>query len=262
MRRGMAIAVAAALLIGTVSIGFAVARKPNPEPTVVRAGNMVLEIDGNVAPDVLPRHRFAPMGFWGSAKLSTVDGSHPPALERSVFDGDRDIAVSVRGIPVCRIDQLRAVETKKAEAACGGAILGRGSATVEVAFPEQKPFDSTGPLIFFNGGERNGVIKVLAYSYVSVPAPTAVVATAEIRRVNKGPFGIRVESRIPRIAGGSGSFVAARFSMGRVYTYKGKRRSVISARCPDGLIRAQGVFAFSDDTVLSGSVLRTCTPAG
>lgn len=259
MRRGAAIAIAAALVIGTASIGFAVAKNKNPEPTVVRAGNMVMRIDGDVAPDVLPEHRFAPMGFWGSVRLSTVDGSHPPALEKSAFAVDKDIAVSVRGLPVCRIDQLRAVETKKAEAACGDAILGRGSAKVEVAFPEQKPFFSTGPLIFFNGGERSGVIKVFAYSYVSVPAPTAVIATAEIRRVREGPFGLRVETRVPRIAGGAGSFVAARFSMRRVYSYRGERRSVISARCPDGLIRAKGVFTFSDDTVLSGSVFRTCT---
>jgi len=254
--------VTAAAVIGIATIGLAAAQVGNPEPTVVRAGSMVLEVDGNITPSVLPRHEFAPMGLWASARLSTIDGSHPPALEKSVFDGDKDVVVSVRGLPVCRLDQLRAVETKTAEAVCGDSILGRGSATVEVAFPEQKPFDSTGPLIFFNGGERGGVVKVLAYSYVSVPAPTAVIATAEIRRESKGPFGLRVETQVPKIAGGAGSFVAAKFSMGRIYTYKARRRSVISARCPDGLIRAQGVFTFSDDTVLSGSVFRTCTAQG
>jgi hypothetical protein len=262
MRRGVIIAVTVVLLIGITSIGFAMAAGKDPKPTVVRAGNMVLKIDGNVTPEVLPKHRFAPMGFWGSATLSTVDGSHPPALEGSVFYADRDVAVSVRGLPACRIAQLRAVESKTAEAVCGDAILGRGSATVEVAFPEQKPFDSTGPLIFFNGGERNGVVKVLAYAYVSVPAPTAVIATAEISRVSKGPFGLRIDTRIPRIAGGAGSFVAARFSMRRVYAYEGKRRSVISGRCSDGLLRAKGAFTFSDATVLSGSIFRTCTAAG
>jgi hypothetical protein len=261
MRRGMAIAVTTALLIGTASIGFAIAAGTNPEPTVVQAGNMALKIDGDVIPNVLPKHEFAPMGFWGDVRLSTMDGSHPPALEQSVFDVDKDVVVSVEGLPACRIEQLEAADTKRAEGACGDAILGRGSATVEVAFPEQKPFDSTGPLIFFNGGESGGVVKVLAYAYVSVPAPTAVVATAEIRRVKKGAYGLRVETTFPRIAGGAGSVVAARFSMRRVYTYEGRRRSVISGRCPDGLIRARGVFTFSDGTLLSGSVFRPCTAA-
>lgn len=262
MRRRMGIAVTAMLLIGAASISFAMAKGKDPKPTVVRAGNMVLKIDGNITPEVLPEHRFAPMGFWGSARLATIDGSHPPALEESVFAADKDVAISVRGLPACRLEQLRAVESKRAQAVCGDAILGRGSATVEVAFPEQKPFDSTGPLVFFNGGERNGVVRVLAYTYVSVPAPTAVIATAEISRVSNGAFGLRVETRIPRIAGGAGSFVAARFNVRRVYTYKGKRRSVISGRCPDGLLRAQGVFTFSDETVLSGSVFRTCSAVG
>jgi hypothetical protein len=258
MRRAVAVAVTTVLAVGTASIGLAIAGHEDPGPTVVRAGNMVLKIDGNITPQVLPKGRLAPMGIWGSARLATTDGSHPPALEGSVFEGDKDVVVSVEGLPVCRIVQLRAVETKKAEAACGDAILGRGSATVEVAFPEQKPFDSTGPLIFFNGGERNGVIRVLAYSYVSVPAPTAVIATVEIKRVNEGPFGLRVETRVPRIAGGAGSFVAAKFSLRRSYTYHRKPRSVISGRCPDGRIQAKGVLKFSDATVLGGSVVRTC----
>src|SRR6188768_3518954 len=132
MRRAMAVMVAAVLLVVTVSIGFAIAESKDSKPTVVRAGNLVLEVDGDVTPDALPERKFAPMGFWGSAKLSTIDGSHPPALRESVFDGDKDVVVGVEGLPVCRIGQLRAVETKKAEAACGDAILGRGSATVEV----------------------------------------------------------------------------------------------------------------------------------
>ncbi len=261
MRRAIAIA-AAVLLAGVAVVGFATAKGKGPKPVVVRAGNMVLVLNGDVEPKTLPKHEFAPLGFWGSARLSTIDGSHPPALEESLFDIDKDVVVSVKGLPACRIEQLEARETRTAEAACGDAIVGRGTATVEVAFPEQKPFDSTGPLIFFNGGERNGVVKVLAYAYVSVPAPTAVVAISKIRRVSRGAFGLRSETEFPRIAGGAGSVVAAKFSLRRVYTYKGRRRSVISARCRDGRLQARGVFNFSDDTVLSGSVLRTCTAVG
>jgi uncharacterized membrane protein len=49
--------------------------------------------------------------------------------------------------------------------------------------------------------------------------------------------------------------------MRRVYTYKGRRLSVISGRCRDGRLQARGVFTFSDETTLSGSVLRSCTVA-
>jgi hypothetical protein len=258
MRRGTAVALGAVLLVVVAAIGLAIAKGKSPEPVVVRAGNMVLTLNGDIAPKTLPKHRLAPMGFWGSGKLATIDGSHPPALETASFDADKDVFVSVEGLPACRIAQLEARETKKAEAVCGGAILGRGTAGVEVAFPEQKPIESTGPLVLFNGGERNGVITVFAHAYVNVPAPTAVVATVEVRRVNKGAYGLHVEVRVPKIAGGAGSTVAARFNMRRVYTYKGERRSFISGRCPDGKIQGRGTFGYSDGTILSGALLRTC----
>ncbi len=229
---------------------------------VVRAGNMVLEINGDVTPRVLPKHELAPIGVWGSGKLRTIDGSHPPALEDGVFDVDKDIFVSVKGLPACTVGQLEARATKKAEAVCGGAILGRGTATVEVSFPEQKPILSTGPLVLFNGGERGGAVRLLAHTYIDVPAPTAVVATVAVSRVAKGGLGLHIEVEVPKIAGGAGSVVAGRFSMRRLYTYRGKRRSVISGRCPDGRIYGRGSFTYSDGSVLSGGILRPCTGRG
>jgi hypothetical protein len=255
--RAITAVVGATLLVAAV-VGIAVAGEP---PTIVRAGNMVLEIDGGVTPKALPKHELAPVTIHGGGELSTVDGTHPPALREAILDTDRDIVVNVTGLPTCGVNHLRARAPKEAKATCGEAIIGRGSATVEVAFPEQRPFDSTGPLILFNGGERNRVVTVLAYAYVSVPAPTAVVATAKLTRVNKGPYGLHPVIDVPVIAGGSGSVVAASIEMGRVYAYEGRRRSVLSGRCSDGRIQARGTFKYSDGTSLSGAVLRTCTVA-
>jgi hypothetical protein len=258
MKKAMTTA-AVVLLVAVGLGGLAVAKGGRPKPTVVQAGNMVLGINGDVTPHLLPRHDLAPIGVWGSGKLSTLDGSHPPALEEASFDADKDAFVSVKGLPACRVDQLQARATKAAEAVCGDAIIGRGSATVEVAFPEQAPFDSTGPLTLFNGGERNGVVTVLAHAYVNVPAPTAVIATVRVSRVSKGSLGLHITVDVPRIAGGSGSVVAADFSARRTYTYEGRQRSVISARCPDGRLRGRGTFVYSDGTRLSGGLVRTCT---
>jgi hypothetical protein len=255
-------ALLAAVGLGALLLGLAAIAAAGEKPTVVRAGNLVLKLNGGVTPKALPRDEFAPLGFHASGSFSTLDGSHPPALEEAVFDVDRDTKVSVEGLPVCRVGRLQARAPKAAEAACSGAVLGRGSATVEVAFPEQEPFDATGPLILFNGGERGGKVTLLGYAYVSVPAPTAVVTTATLSRERKGPYGLRSVVRVPRIAGGAGSIVSATLQARRVYTYKGKRRSVLSGRCADGLIQARGTFEFSDGTSLSGALLRTCTVSG
>jgi len=250
------IGIAAIALVG----GLAVAAQPKgDEPVVVRAGNMVLKLNGGVTPKALPRRQLAPMGFYASGSIHTVDGTHPPALKESVFDSDKDIVVDVEGLPTCRIDQLRARDTRHAEAACGKAILGKGSVTVEVAFPEQEPFRATGPLILFNGGERNGAVTFFVYTYVDVPAPTAVLSTATLTTIRRGPYGLHSVIKVPLIAGGAGSFVKGRISARRVYTYKGERRSVLSGRCPDGRIHARGTFHFRDGSQLSGNLVRTCT---
>jgi hypothetical protein len=256
------VAVTAVLVVGIALAGFALAKGKRPKPVIVRAGNMVLELNGDISPKALPKHELAPMGVWGSGKLATIDGSHPPALESASFDADKDVFVSVAGLPACRIGQLEARETKKAEAVCDDTILGRGVARVEVSFPEQKSILSTGPVVLFNGGERNGVVTVFAHAYVNVPAPTAVVATVRVSRVSKEGLGLHVEIEVPKIAGGAGSVVGGRFAMRRVYTFKGERRSVISGRCPDGRILGKGTFDYSDGTVLAGGIVRSCVGTG
>jgi hypothetical protein len=258
MRRQLGLALATATAVALGVAGIALATDP---PIVVRAGNMVLRLNGGVTPEALPKHEFVPMGFHASGSFSTVDGTHPPALKEAVFDSDKDIVVNVEGLPACRVAELTARDTEHAEAVCGGAILGKGSATVEVAFPEQAPFDATGPLILFNGGERGGVVTLLAYTYVSVPAPTAVITTATLTRERKGPYGLHSVVKIPLIAGGAGSIVRANLSARRVYTYEGERRSVLSGRCPDGRVRARGTFEFRDGSSVSGTLVRDCTLA-
>jgi hypothetical protein len=251
MRRTTAVIVGMVLVAVTTAAIAGAVRIP--------AGNLILEIDGGVTPKALPKHKLAPVFVHGGGALSTIDGTHPPALKKAILDTDKDVVVSVEGLPTCRISQLQAFDTRRAEAACGEAILGRGSATVEVAFPEQKPFDSTGPVVLFNGGERNGVVTILAHAYVSIPAPSAVIATAKVARVNKGPYGLHPVIDVPVIAGGSGSVVKANIEMGRLYTYKGQRRSVMAGRCSDGRIQARGTFKYRDGTSLSGVILRACS---
>lgn len=256
---GRRVVFATAVVVAAASaVTVAVAAKKE-EPTIVRAGNLVLRVDANVKPKTLPKEGLAPMSFRASGRLSTVDGSHVPAVEEADFDSDKDVVVNARGLPSCRIGQLKARAPREAEAVCGDAIVGRGSATAEVEFPEQPIFESTGPLILFNGGERGGAVTVFGYAYVSVPAPTAVITTVKLFRQRKGPYGLRTMVEVPKIAGGAGSFVAGHFTVHRTFIYRGKRRSFLSGRCSDGRLQARGTFRFGDGTQISGALVRACT---
>lgn len=254
-RRLIAVALAVALAVA----GAAYAAD---KPTVIQLGNLILTINGGITPTKLPKQQMAPIGFHASGDLATVDGSHPPAWKTSSFDVDRDVAVDVGGIPVCHKGQLVAQNSANARRACPGSILGQGKGSVEVAFPEQTPFDASGPVLLFNGGERGGVTTFYLHTYVAIPAPTAIVVTSKVTREKKGRYGLHIQTAIPLIAGGSGSITHFELEANRFVTYKGKRHSFLLARCPDGSLIAGGSVRFRDGTILSGQILRACTPTG
>ena len=95
---------------------------------------------------------------------------------------DKDVKVNVKGFPVCKAGQLEARDTKAAKRVCGKTILGKGHADAEIAFPEQKPIKVPSPLLVFNGGEHGGKITLLIHTFITVPAPTAIVTTVTIKR--------------------------------------------------------------------------------
>jgi hypothetical protein len=260
MRRRTILVMALALAVLAASAAFAAGRE---KPTVVRAGNLVLTVNGGVTPKALPKNELTPIAFWASADVATTDGSHPPAYRESVFDVDRDVAVDVKGIPTCRKSQLANRNTGDAKAACPGAILGTGSGAVEVAFPESSPIHSSSPVLLFNGGEKGGATTFFIHAYVAIPAPTAIVATVTATKVANGPYGLRFLGSLPAIAGGSGS--PTHFTL-RTYRYvedkQGKKRGWLFARCADGRLQAKGSVKFRDGTTLFGALARTCQVAG
>jgi len=252
-----------ALALATAAVTIAAAVAVAEKPTIVRAGNLVLTINGGVRPKALSKHELTPIAFHGSGDLATVDGSHPPAFKESVFDVDKDAAIDVSGLPVCRKSQLENRGTADAKRACPTAILGAGSATVEVAFPDQPPIRSTGPLVLFNGGEKGGVSTFFVHGYVAIPVPTAIVVTVTATREANGPYGLRIVARDPLIAGGSGS--PTHFD---IHTYRfvkdkdGHRRGFLFARCSDGRLQGKGSATFRDGTTLFGGIARACQAAG
>jgi len=241
-----------------VAAGLAGAAKP----TVVRAGNLVLRLNGDVAPKVLPKKRLAPIALRISGNIANADGSHPPAARLVIADFDKHGTVNARGLPACRSGQLQARNTGAAKAACRGAIVGSGKTTVRVEFPEQAAFFSTGPLVLFSGGVRRGVTTMYIHAYVNVPAPTAIVTSVKIKRVRSGRFGTRATARIPKIAGGYGSLTRFAMKIQRTFKYKGKQRSYLLARCANGRFFARGVVSFTAGPRVGGTVVRSCRSRG
>lgn len=261
----MVLALGAVLAVG----GSAVA---GATQVTLRAGNLILTFGGNVAPKKLPRHRFAAASAKVFGKIKTSDGTHPSAFREAVFDIDRNVIVNSTGLPVCRPGQLEARDTKAARRVCGRTTVGRGTAHVEVAFPEQAPIKIASPLLVFNGGTRRGQTKLLIHTFITVPAPAAIVTQVTLKREHRGPFALHGVAKVPVIAGGSGSALDFSFEVKRFYRFKHHRRSFLIARCPDGRFRVRttktlfkneaGTPGVAAQTVLKGGLVTPCTPRG
>ncbi len=234
----------------------------------VLVGDLVIKINGSSSPAVLPKDRLAPIGFHGSVSISTRDGSHIPAAVSSQLLVDKHIALDTTGLPTCTLGQLKGASPAVAMKNCGDALLGRGTSTAEVEFPEQPAFEAKGPLLAFNGPvvgggsyRGKGYNEQLYYVYAHIPLPTALIAVGKVSKVS-GKYGYKIDISIPKIAGGAGSFEGAEFKIDRKWTYKGKQHSFLSAECANGQFGAQVEVAFGDGTKMTGVVLQHCTSKG
>ncbi|HEY0317019.1 MAG TPA: hypothetical protein VGC49_01860 [Solirubrobacterales bacterium] len=259
MRKYLIMTMALGALIAVSVAGIATAGN---KPVTVQAGNLKLTFNGGFTPTTLPKKALAPISLSASGKIATLDGTHPPALKEFLLETDKNGSVQTVGFPKCTSGKLQSQDTKHAEAICRNAIIGSGTTNVEIAFPEQKPIPVSSKLLVFNGGTAGGVTTFYIHAYITVPTPAAIVTTVKIKKIHKGRFGTESIASIPKIAGGSGSVTSFSLVVNKKYTYKGKKMSVLSAKCADGKLQAHGTAVFSDGTRASAEIIRTCTGKG
>jgi hypothetical protein len=258
----VALALAAVLSLGVAAVASAVS-------TTLRAGNLVVTFGGSTSPKALSKTKYTPVTTNIFGKVTTSDSTHPSAFREAVVDIDKDVKINVKGFPVCKAGQLEARDTKAAKKVCGDTILGEGTATAEIAFPEQNPIKVPSPLLVFNGGEKGGKVTLLIHTFITVPAPTAIVTNVTISRKGTGIHSI---AKIPVIAGGSGSALDFNFKLGKTYSYKGKKVGYFEAKCPDGVFKVSTpkvlfkneakIPGVASATVLKGGLAVPCTPKG
>ncbi|MGD9734606.1 MAG: hypothetical protein AB7V58_03195 [Solirubrobacterales bacterium] len=256
MKRLLALGATLTVLVTAIFAATATADKP----TTVRAGNLVLTLNGGFKPKALPKRRFAPIGLTAAGKVRTADGSHPPALRRFVLDTDRNGAIDVRGYPTCRSGMLQSRDSSDALRVCRRALIGRGHTDVEIAFPEQRPIPAHSRLLVFNGGVRGGTTTLYVHAYITVPTPAAIVTTVKVRKHRSGRYGLRSVATIPKIAGGAGSVTSFFLHIRKVFRRGGRKVSVLTARCRDGKLQARGEAHFSDGSTVRAEIVRRCRP--
>ena len=245
--------------ISLLAAAVAVAEKP----TVVKAGNLVLTLNGGVKPKALSKTVMEPITLNISGTIATADGTHPPALKEVIVDTDKNGTVDARGVPLCKQGQLEATTTATAEKACKAAIVGLGTTDVEVEFPEQSPIQIKSKLLALNGSVKGGTTTIFIHAYLTNPIATSIVTTVKISKQKNGRYGTRSIASVPKIAGGSGSVNAFSLTFAKkLFTYKGQKHGYLLAKCADGHFDAEAEAVFVNGERLGGKIVRACTPKG
>ena len=227
-------------------------------------GNIKFTADGGFSPKALPKNTLAPIALTAEGKIETVDGTHPPALKEVLLETDKNGAVNVKGYPVCTSGKLQSRDTKtvRSKAVCKSSIIGSGKTGIQILLKDSAPIPVKSDLTVFNGGAKGGTTTLFIHAYITIPVPAAVVTTVKIKKINKGRYGLLSVASIPKIASGAGSVTSFKLTVSKQFTYKGKRVSVLTAKCPDGKLQANATAVFADGTRAAQDFIRPCTGKG
>lgn len=229
---------------------------------VVQSDNVRVTFHANFTPHALPRERPAPISVEVDGKISTTDGTQPPPLQRLRVELSSSGRIETRGLPACRASALQSTSSEQALANCGPAQVGRGKFQAELQL-SGRPILVDGRALAFNGVVA-GRAGMFIHIYISRPVKVTLVIPLKISR-GTGRFGTVLTTRVPKLAGGFGSITELQLKIGRRYSYRGERRSYLSAACaaPEGFpgatfTFARGIFSFQGHRPLSAFLSRSC----
>jgi len=253
-RRALAALAALALLAG-LGAGIAYGER-------TQHGNLIVSLDGELAPLKLPRDRPAPVSVHLDGGLQTADGELLPRVTQVELGLPGQGVLTTRGLPTCSQRRLRDTTSAKARELCGAALVGSGTLQADVLLPNQDPFTIDADLLAFNG--RVGGRRAVILHAVAAKPPTVVVLPFILRR-REGRFGLAMVADLPPTLGPWPHFAHFGMTLSRRYTYRGRERSYLSASCPIPPRFTAGFFSFAkasfildDGTRVGTGIARGC----
>jgi hypothetical protein len=201
------------------------------------------------------------------AKIAGVEGKDPPQLQTISIAINRYGHFDPTGLPICTERDIQPATNQNALKACQDSLVGVGSFEARVLLSQQSPFPAQGKMYAFNG-LIHGRPAILAHVYGTDPVPTSFTFPFELAP-SKGTYGTILKAKLPQATGNSGYITGLAMNLGRNFSFKGKRRSYLSASCPapKGFSKAvfplaHAGFAFKGGRKLGSTLVRTCGVRG
>jgi hypothetical protein len=225
-------------------------------------GNVVISLDGGLSPLALPRDRAAPISVHLEAGLRTSNRAPLPRVGKVELSLAGRGVITSRGLPTCSLRRLRDTLTDQALSNCGGALVGRGRMLAQVQLPLQRPFMVDTRLLAFNALVHGSPAVIL--HAVSARPPTSVILPFVIHP-RRGRLGTALVAHLSRSLGPWPRFARFEVTLWRRYSYRGQRRSYLSASCPAArrsptgfFTLARARFTLTDGRNLTTSITRSC----
>lgn len=253
MRRALAVSLVFLVLAGATARG-----------EIFQHEALRVSVDARMTPRALPRERLAPVTVRMESEVSTVDGTHPPALRDISIAVNRAGRLATVGLPTCTAARVQQTTTSAALAACRSALIGHGTFSANVDFPEGPAIPAAGKVLVFNA-RISGRPGMMLHLYGSSPVQAAFVLPLVVSRHREGKFGIVLSTHIPELAAGLGHVTNLRLKLGRRYGFEGERRSLLSASCAAPAGFTAGIFelarvtlSFADGRQVVAPISRDC----
>jgi hypothetical protein len=230
-------------------------------------GNLRVAVSGGLSPHNLPRTGVAPIAVSIGGKITTTDDSVVPPLKRLRIELNRHGRLDTEGLPECRIAQIQPASSARALKACREALVGNGTFSVQVVLSQQ-PYPTTGRLLVFNG-KYKGRPTLLGQIYSAHPFANSFVIPFVLHEIKKGAYGTALTATLPPGLTSWGHVTGLNLRLQRIYRYRGRRHSFVSAGCPAPkgfpgalFLLARTSFHFAGGKSLNSTPTRNCGVRG
>lgn len=257
MRKRLTLAVAMALGVAVAVAAVAGAVK---SPVLQGPNGNTQSIAVNITPQKASKTKLAPVTLevtTATSRPSDPNGIPVPAV-KAIVDLPKDLKLFNKGYPTCDPTVLQNTSTEVALEKCKRAKIGGGSAGALLPVGTNVyPVAQT--VTAFNGVPQGSKPVVLLHAYGTTPLQTTLVLTGVVSNYNKQGFGPRLDVTIPLLAGGQGALTGFNVKIFKTFSYKGKKRSYVSATCSSKKWKSRGQFVFRDGESLTPGVTQKCT---
>jgi hypothetical protein len=230
----------------------------------VQVGSMQLNVTAKLAPNKLPRERLAPTGVSIGWKITSTDGTEPPKLKTIKIEINRNGILDATGLPICPYEKIQPASTERALSNCRPSLVGRGTFSAQVGLEGQERYVAKGRMLVFNGLEKGRPV-LYGQLYSGFPFASSFVIPFKISKARSGAYGTTLQATLPANLRAWGNLTEVGMRLSRNYSYRGKRRSFISASCPTpkgvgvALFRlAKTSFSFTGGIDVSSTLTEQC----